>query len=318
MTVALVPSRELHDAVVAAGPPAGVELLCDEDDHGRDAEVTAWVAPYVLGGRALDEVGRFPALRFVQLQSAGYDGLPERLPQGVALAAGSGVHDDATAEHAVGLTLAALRGIPEAVRAQAEETWRPLPGRRALADSRVLVLGYGSIGRSVAERLLPMHAVVTGVASGARDDDLLGRVHGPEDVPDLLGDQHVVIVVLPLDDETRHAVDDAFLARLPDGALVVNVARGPVVDTDAVLAHAGRLRFALDVTDPEPLPDGHPLWTAAGVLVTPHVAGGTTAMLPRMAALARSQLAALAAGDRPAHVVARGNPAAPGPLGVRP
>jgi len=99
-----------------------------------------------------------------------------------------------------------------------------------------------------------------------------------------------VVVVLPLSDDTRHLVDAAFLARLSDDTLVVNVGRGPLLDTDAVLAEAGRLRFALDVTDPEPLPEGHPLWTAPGVLVTPHIAGGTTAMLPRIAALVRDQL----------------------------
>ena len=109
--------------------------------------------------------------------------------------------------------------------------------------------------------------------------------------------QHVVVVVLPLTDATRHVVDAAFLARLSDGALVVNVGRGPLLDTAAVIAEAGRLRFALDVTDPEPLPDGHPLWSAPGVLITPHVAGGTTAMLPRMAALLRDQLTRYVAGE---------------------
>ena len=101
-----------------------------------------------------------------------------------------------------------------------------------------------------------------------------------------------MVVVLPLTEATRHVVDAAFLARLSDGALVVNVGRGPLLDTDAVIAEAGRLRFALDVTDPEPLPDGHPLWSAPGVIVTPHVAGGTTAMLPRMAALTRDSSSA--------------------------
>lgn len=306
--VALVPTRELHQAVTAALPdglPGGVDLLCDEDDHGRDAEVTAWVAPYATSG-ALAEVDRFPRVRLVQLQSAGYDGLPGLVPPGAVLANAAGVHDAATAEHAVGLVLAALRGLPEAVRAQDEATWRRMPGRRSLADSNVLVLGHGSIGRALARRLLPMEAHVTAVASRRRDDELLGTVHGPEDLARLLPEQHVVVVLLPLGDATRHAVDDTFLSRLREGALVVNVARGPVVDTDAVLAHAGRLRFALDVTDPEPLPDGHPLWSAPGVLVTPHVAGGTTAMLPRMAALVGDQLHRLAAGERPSYVVVSG------------
>ena len=115
--------------------------------------------------------------------------------------------------------------------------------------------------------------------------------------------QDVVVVLVPLTDATRGIVGDEALALLPDGALVVNVARGPVVDTDAVLRHAGRLRFALDVTDPEPLPDGHPLWDAPDVLITPHVAGGTTAMLPRIAALVRAQLVRRAAGEPLVNVV---------------
>jgi phosphoglycerate dehydrogenase-like enzyme len=115
-----------------------------------------------------------------------------------------------------------------------------------------------------------------------------------------------VIVVLPLTPSTRHVVDAAFLAGLSDGCLVVNVGRGPLLDTDAVIAEAGRLRFALDVTDPEPLPDGHPLWSAPSVLVTPHVAGGTTAMLPRMASLLRSQLTAYVSGQPLRNVVIAG------------
>jgi phosphoglycerate dehydrogenase-like enzyme len=197
--------------------------------------------------------------------------------------------------------LASLRGIPEAVRHHGG--WHRMPGRRSLADSRVLILGYGSIGRALAERLLPMKADVTAVASKERDDDLLGRVRATADLPHLLPHQDVVVVLVPLNEHTHGMVDDDFLAQLPDGSLVVNVARGQVVDSDAVLREAGRLRFALDVTDPEPLPDGHPLWDAPDVLITPHIAGGTTAMLPRIAALVRAQLVRLVAGEELAHVV---------------
>jgi phosphoglycerate dehydrogenase-like enzyme len=239
-------------------------------------------------------LGELPALQVVQTQLAGYDGQLELLPDGVVLANASGVHDDATAEHAIGLTLAVLRGIPEAVRSHGH--WTNLSGRRSLADARVMVLGYGSIGRSLTERLVPMRARITAVASTGRQDPIVGRVHGVDDLQDLLGQQDVVIVLLPLGDMTRGFVGESVLSALPDGAVVVNVARGGVLDTEAVLRHAGRLRFALDVTDPEPLPDGHPLWSAPDVLITPHVAGGTTAMLPRMAALLRDQLERLVAG----------------------
>ena len=299
MIVALQ-TQELLDAV---GPVEGVEyVLWDASgDPPRANEVEVCVPDYRTTIRAMRELGRMPALRVVQTQLAGYDGQLELLPDGVALANASGVHDDATAEHAVGLALAVLRGIPEAVRSHGH--WTNLGDRGSLADSRVMVLGYGSIGRAVAERLVPMRAHVTAVASAPRQDPVVGQVHGVDELPRLLAEQDVVIVLLPLGERTRGFVGDDVLAALPEGAVVVNVARGGVLDTEAVLRHAGRLRFALDVTDPEPLPDGHPLWSAPGVLITPHVAGGTSAMLPRMAALLRDQLERLVAGRALRNVV---------------
>ena len=291
--IVAVPTEELRDA---AGPVEGVEYVVWDGatDPPRAGEIEVCVPDYRTTIRTMERLDRLPALRVIQTQLAGYDGQLELLPDGVVLANAAGVHDDATAEHAVGLALAVLRGIPEAVRDHGH--WTNLRGRRSLADSRALVLGYGSIGRAVAERLLPMRAEVTAVASRPREDALVGRVHGVDELPGLLADQDVVIVLLPLTEATRGFVADDVLAALPDGALVVNVARGGVLDTEAVLRHAGRIRFALDVTDPEPLPDGHPLWEAPGVLITPHVAGGTTAMLPRMADLLRDQLQRLVSG----------------------
>jgi phosphoglycerate dehydrogenase-like enzyme len=296
---AVISSRTLAGAV---GPVEGVEVaVWNGDGPAPEGDVDFWVPHYATRADVIDQGHRLRGLRVVQLQSAGYDGVAERLPAGITLCNATGVHDDATAEHAVGLVLASLRGIPESVRQHGH--WEPLPGRRSLADSRVLVLGYGSIGRALARRLLPMKAVVTAVATRERDDDLVGRVRPIGDLPDLLPEQDVVVVLVPLDGTTRGLMGDAAMDLLPDGALVVNVARGPVVDTDAVLRHAGRLRFALDVTDPEPLPDGHPLWAAPGVLITPHIAGGTTAMLPRIAALVREQLRRRVAGEPLVNVV---------------
>jgi phosphoglycerate dehydrogenase-like enzyme len=299
--IVAVPTEELREAT---GPLPGVEYVVWDGttDPPRAEEIEVCVPDYRTTIRTMERLGGLPALRVVQTQLAGYDGQLELLPDGVVLANAAGVHDDATAEHAVGLVIAVLRGIAEAVRDHGH--WTNLRGRRSVADSRVLVLGYGSIGRALAERLLPMKAEVTAVASRAREDDLVGHVHGVDELSGLLGEQDVLVVLLPLDDQTRGFVDDDLLAALPDDALVVNVARGGVLDTDAVLRQAGRLRFALDVTDPEPLPDGHPLWSAPGVLITPHVAGGTTAMLPRMAALLRDQLERLASGRALRNVVA--------------
>lgn len=298
MTLVQLPDEQLRGAV---GEIDGIEYVVGEAAVGRANEVEVVVTPYATNPGALAQLAGLPHVRFVQLQSAGHEGMVELMPPGTRLANATGVHDDATAELALGLTLASLRGIPEAVRHHG--TWRPMPGRRALADSRVLVLGYGSIGRAVAERMIACKALVTGVASRARADDLVGEVHGVDELERLLPHHDVVIAVLPLSDTTRHLVDDGFLGRLPDGALVVNVGRGAVIDSDAVLAHAGRLRFALDVTDPEPLPDGHALWSAPDVLITPHVAGGTTAMLPRIAALVRDQLERYVAGEPLRNVV---------------
>jgi phosphoglycerate dehydrogenase-like enzyme len=286
--VALLPTRRLAEAV---GPIEGVELVVwrGDGEPPRSGEVDLMVPDYARGQAAMAALRAMPRLRVVQLQTAGYDGMLELTPGGVALANARGVHDDATAELALGLTIASLRGIDVAVREAG--SWRQDTSRRSLADSNVVVLGYGSIGRAVARRMLACRALVTGVASAERDDDLVGRVVTTGNVD--WAAQHVVVVVLPLNDDTRHIVDAGFLARLSDSALVVNVGRGALVDTDAVLAEAGRLRFAFDVTDPEPLPPDHPLWTAPGVLVTPHIAGGTTAMLPRMADLVRDQLTRL-------------------------
>jgi phosphoglycerate dehydrogenase-like enzyme len=289
-----LPSQAL---VAAVGPIDGVEyVVWDGAEEPPRDDIAVLVPDYRHARQTLGWFDRLREVRVVQTQTAGVDGLVELVPDGVLLANARGVHDDATAELALGLILASLRGIDRAVREQGH--WPGFrergPEQRSLADSSVSVLGYGSIGRALAERLIACRARVTAVARSAREDEIVGRVVTAGEVD--WAAQHVVVAVLPLTEATRHIVDATFLARLSDGTLVVNVGRGPLLDTDAVIAEAGRLRFALDVTDPEPLPDGHPLWSAPGVIVTPHVAGGTTAMLPRMAALVRDQLSAYVAG----------------------
>jgi phosphoglycerate dehydrogenase-like enzyme len=299
--VAAVQSQELADAV---GAVEGVEMLVwprGDDPPERAGEIELVVPDYIRARATMRRLVELPRLRAVQLQTAGYDSVVDLVPPGIDLLSARGVHDDATAELALGLTIASLRGIDDAVRGAGH--WSQDTTRRSLADSNVAVLGYGSIGRAIAQRMLACEARVTGVATSARDDDLVGRVVTSGDVD--WSAQDVTVVVLPLTEATRHVVDAAFLSGLHDGALVVNVGRGALLDTDAVLAEAGRLRFALDVTDPEPLPDDHPLWTAPGVLITPHIAGGTTAMLPRMAALVRDQLERLRDGRSLRNVVER-------------
>lgn len=303
MVVVSFPDPVLRDAV---GEVPGVEAVLWDPAGNEvpDSRIEVVVAPYLGAASALGSVTQLPDLRLVQLQSAGFDGVLEVVPEEVAVANAAGVYDAATAELAVGMVIASLRGIPDAVRTADEARWQPLGTRTSLADRRVLVVGYGSVGRAIALRLSTFEVGLTAVASRPRaGDDLVETVHGIDELDQLLPEHDVVIVIVPLNNSTQHLVDDAFLSAMPDGALLVNVARGPVADTDALVAHAGRLSLALDVTDPEPLPDGHPLWSAPGVLITPHAGGNTTALLPRMSALLRDQLQRLAAGDAPAHLV---------------
>ena len=261
--------------------------------------------PHYEGGFDMAEtLGRMTALEVVQTQTAGVDSVAPVLPDGVTLCNARGVHDASTAELAVGLLLATLRGFPGFVRAQDEGQWA-YEFRTSLADSRVIILGAGSIATALLRRLLPFEVDVVRVGTRFREDDD-GVVHGSDELPDLLPGADAVVLLMPLTDSTRHLVDAKFLAAMKDGAVLVNVARGPIVDTDALLAEtqSGRLLAALDVTDPEPLPAGHPLWHAPGVLISPHVGGATSAMVPRVHALLREQLTRFAAGTPLANVVA--------------
>jgi phosphoglycerate dehydrogenase-like enzyme len=259
------------------------------------ADCAYYVVPYMkpseVGVRPLP---RMTSVEVVQTLSAGIDhvepGLTHLRP-GVRLCNARGVHEASTAELTLTLILASLRGIPDFVRAQDRGEW--LGGfRPALADRSVLIVGYGSIGAAIEDRLTPFEpARVARVARSARTT-ARGPVHPLTDLPALLPDADVVVLSTPLTEATRGLADGAFLARMKDGALLVNVARGPVVDTKALLAEVetGRITAALDVTDPEPLPRDHPLWRAPGVLISPHVGGPTSAFLPRAKRLLIDQL----------------------------
>ena len=269
----------------------------------RSDEIEVCVPPYMQDyDRSL--LRQLPSLRLVQVLTAGYDGLPDHLGEDVALANAVGVHDTSTAELAVALTLASLRSIPEFVTNQENGTWAEPRVHEALADKHVVLLGYGAIGRALAARLLPFETRLTAVASRTRaGDEFVDKVIAIDDLAVVLPDADVLIVAVPLSEKTTGLIDDALLAALPDGALVVNVARGKVADTDAILTHAGRLRFALDVTDPEPLPADHPLWRAPGVLISPHTGGPSTAFRPRAMRFLRDQLTAYVHRGSVDHVV---------------
>jgi len=299
--VVSVPTEELADAL--RPHPAGAEVLVwDMTSPAPREEIDLVVPPYMSMAKVMPRVAEVRT-RLVQSQSIGYEGIEEQLPPGKVFANASSVHEASTAELAVGLALAAQRRLPTYVRAQDEGRWAP-EFSESLADRRVLLLGYGGVGKAVAARLAPFEVELTVVASRARFEDGM-PVHGVERLLELLPHAEIVIVTLPGGDATRGILGAEALAALPDGALVVNVGRGPLIDTDALVSELqrGRLRAALDVTDPEPLPSDHPLWSAPGALIVPHIGGASSAMKPRTVKLIRTQIERMLAGEPPLNVV---------------
>jgi phosphoglycerate dehydrogenase-like enzyme len=283
-------------------PPAGLRYeVVDPTEGVPDSvgEVRFYVPPYAVGPRVAEVLGRMSALEVVQTLTAGVDNIAAQVPEGVSLCNGRGIHDASTAELALALTLASLRGLPDFVRAQERQEWA-YQWRPALADKRVLLVGYGAIGEAIEARLVPFEVEVVRVARSVRDG-----VHGVAELPTLLPDADVVILCLPLTDASRGLVDAGFLASMRHGALLVNVARGAVVVTDDLVAalHAGQVRAAIDVADPEPLPRDSALWAAPGLLISPHVGGASSAMWPRAHRLVRDQLHRYAAGEPLANIV---------------
>jgi phosphoglycerate dehydrogenase-like enzyme len=260
------------------------------------------VAPFNATDGFVEALGRMRALRLVQLLTAGAETWIGRLPDGVALSDGRGAHGGATAEWIVAALLAVYRHLPRFTAAQDDERW-DYHTTEELAAKRVLIVGAGDVAEQTVARLAPFEVTTTLVGRRARDG-----VHPVDDVAELLPHHDACVVVVPLTNATRGLVDAAFLAAMPDGSVLVNAARGPVVDTDALLAEltAGRLRAALDVTDPEPLPAGHPLWSAPGLLLTPHVGGSVPLAVDRAFRIAAEQIRQFAGGNTPSNLVKDG------------
>jgi phosphoglycerate dehydrogenase-like enzyme len=298
------PERGIRAAViepaleaVRARAPEGVEVLLADDSV--DLETVDFLVP---GSVYPDLLKRMPALTrvaVVQVLSAGTDWVEPYVPPQATLCSARGARDAPVAEWVVAALLGVSSQLLECARV---DTWT----KRSLVDLagwRVLVVGMGSIGRRVQRYLAPFGTEVIGVASRARDD-----LHGIGELPTLLPEADAVVVLAPLTDATRGLIGADELAAMHDGAVLVNAARGPVVNTDALVAEVstGRLRAVLDVTDPEPLPDEHPLWSAPGVVsITPHIAGDSPAGNARAAELAGEQLARWCAGEELHNVVSR-------------
>ncbi|MFI5685001.1 2-hydroxyacid dehydrogenase [Streptomyces sp. NPDC051636] len=267
----------------------------EEEFPADPADCAFYVVPYMKpSDLCVRPLPYMTSVQVLQTLSAGIDHVQPglgRLRPGVRLCNARGVHEASTAELTLTLVLASLRGIPDFVRAQDRGEW--LGGfRPALADKSVLIVGYGSIGAAIEDRLAPFELARVARVARSRRTTARGPVHPLTELPSLLPEADVVVLSTPLTEATRGLVNADFLARMKDGALLVNVARGPVVDTKALLAEleTGRLTAALDVTDPEPLPPAHPLWRAPGVLISPHAGGPTSAFLPRAERLLADQL----------------------------
>ena len=300
MTVVCVPDE---GAVELLGPvPDGTEVVVWDGQGGRAPgldRVEFWV-PQVEAELDLPTIfGAMPRLKVIQLLSAGAEDFVGQVPAGVRLCDARGVHGGAVADLVVLLLLAAQRRFPALLDSQRRGAWEPIGGDD-LRDKRVVIVGAGELGEQTARRLKGFDAVPVMVASSARGD-----VHGTAELPELLPQADMVVLTLPLTAKTEGMVDAEFLARLSDGALLVNVARGKIIDTDALLAElaTGRLRAALDVVDPEPLPKGHPLWGAPNLIVTPHVGGSVAKSGIRAFALVSKQLRQFVAGGELANVV---------------
>jgi len=290
------------------GIPEGidVDLYRADGDGWPDSitEVEFYVLPYMKGEEVLDRVGDMSRLRVIQTLTAGVENFLPYVPEDVTLCNAAGVHDASTAELAVALALASGRSLDHFARNQTSGIWEPLRLGISLADQRVLIIGHGHIGAAIERRLAGFEiASVTRVARRPRTEPVL--VHSVEKLPRLLPNADVVFLVAPHTPQTEGMIGSKELAALPDGALLVNVARGRLVDTAALLAETstGRIRAALDVTDPEPLPPEHPLWRTPGVLISPHVGGASTAFFPRADRLIAAQLDRFAAGEELENII---------------
>jgi phosphoglycerate dehydrogenase-like enzyme len=298
-------AHELGRRFLPEGVDAGVLPAPDAPFPGDLKDVDFWVPPFLSSGPVVEFVQRLPNLKVIQLLSAGADHWVGRVPDGVALCDARGVHDSSTAEWVVAAILASLRRFDFFARAQAEHRWTYADATPTdeLAGKHVLIVGAGSIGAALAKRLAPFEVTMTHVARTAREG-----VHAIGDLPRLLPRADIVVLLVPLTQMTRGLVDSAFLAALRDGSLLVNAARGPVADTAALTKElsTGRIFAALDVTDPEPLPANHPLWTMPNVLITPHVGGSVRGLMDRAYRLVGDQLRRYLAGEQLANEVRDG------------
>jgi phosphoglycerate dehydrogenase-like enzyme len=290
----LEPLSRINGAEVLPYDPAQPDL----SDEQRAADIL--IPPYRSTHRGLPLLDQLPNLRMVQLLSAGVDEWIGKVPAGVALASARGAHAGPVSEWVLAAILTLYRQWPALVRFQDSATWAH---RRidadTLAGKHVLIIGAGAIGTATAQRLAAFDATPTLVGRTARPG-----VQAAADLPDLVGSHDVVVLAAPINEGTAGLVDKAFLAAMPTGGLLVNCGRGQIVDTDALTAEvqSGRLRAALDVTEPEPLPADHPLWECHGVIISPHMARTVPGTSALCYAVAAEQIATFVKGGIPSNI----------------
>jgi phosphoglycerate dehydrogenase-like enzyme len=295
-----VPTEQLA-AALAGLDGATIDVVVPESGitPAGAGDVEFYVPPFFPDAAAVAVLAELPRLKVVQTLTAGVDRLRPHVPASAVLCNARGVHDASTAEWVVAAILAAVRQFPYFAGQQAAGRWS-YRFTGCLAGQTVLIVGYGSIGQAVERRLNGFDVTVRRVARTPRDG-----VSGVSELGALLPEADVVVLLAPVTSETIGMVDAAFLARMPDGALFVNAARGSLVCTDDLCAElrAGRLRAVLDVTDPEPLPADHPLWGMPGAFITPHVAASTPVSSAAALGFVREQARRFCAAEPLANVI---------------
>ena len=300
LTVAL-PNSEMLERLSPA--PEGVSLIVwDVDDAPLTTRIDLLVLRHLLKAEALSALAGLP-IGVVQRQALGFDGVRESLPDGLTYCNAVDVYEAPTAELTLALILASLRNLPELLLAQTRGEWThsQSPG---LAGKAVLLIGVGGVGNEIEKRIMPFDVDLIRVARSARSDES-GTIHGISELHGILPTADIVILAVPLSAETHHFASTDFLSRMKPGSLLVNISRGPIVDTEALIEIVSRgvITAALDVTDPEPLPPTHPLWQLPGVIISPHIGGYTQAMSGRMDHLVRDQITLLSQGLPPKNIV---------------
>lgn len=294
-----IPDQPGHEALEAV--PAGVS--CHRFPASGPLPQAIGEAEFLIPSQDSEELlqllPEMEALRVVQTLSAGIDWLGARIPNGVTLCDAAGARDVAVAEWVLTAILSTVKLVGEMRDRQRAHRWQ-WSEPQDLAGKTVTILGYGSIGAAVEARLHPFGVEIVRVARRARPD-----VHPVTDLPELLEKTDVLVVLLPLTAATTGMLGAELLSRLPQGALLVNGSRGAIVDTDALLGllDEERVKAVLDVTEPEPLPPGHPLWDAKGVLITPHMAGDSPLAQQHAWELVAEQVGRYARGEALVNVV---------------